>query len=303
MDVANVVERTPKVSIGLPVYNGEAYLGAAIRSIIDQTFEDWELIICDNASTDGTMAICEKFAANDDRIHYHRNTVNIGAAPNFNKAFEMARGTYFKWAAHDDLCHPEFLQQCVDILERDPESVLAYPLAQIIDADGKLQEVYTEEQPTHDADPVIRFRGLTGSHRCFQVFGLIRRSTLQNTPLIGSFARSDAILLCWLGIRGRFSKINNVLFFPRRHQAQSMAMLADKKRKKAADYIAYSEWFDPRLRNKMVFPWWRSWLELTRCVVRCCTWFSREIPEPGKRQWQGYWERPLQGWGCFPRDT
>ena len=75
----------PKVSIGVPVYNGQRYLEHALSGLVDQTFTDFELIICDNASTDNTAKICEGFAARDSRIQYHRNPKNIGANPNFNR--------------------------------------------------------------------------------------------------------------------------------------------------------------------------------------------------------------------------
>src|SRR5688572_10868700 len=101
-------EKNPRVSIGLPVYNGENYLAEAIDSILAQTFEDFELIISDNASTDRTQEICEAYAAKDGRIRYYRSEVNKGSAWNFNRVFELARGEYFKWAAHDDYIAPEY---------------------------------------------------------------------------------------------------------------------------------------------------------------------------------------------------
>lgn len=269
----NVVENhaiaspAPRISIGMPVYNGSRFIAEAITSILTQTFEDFELIICDNASTDETREICLQFAAQDVRIRYHRNPKNIGAGPNFNLAVSFARGEYFKWAAHDDLCHPEFLERCINLLDSDPDAVLAFPQARIIDAESNPVELNKENQRTAHKDPVIRFKDLTRGHRCFQVFGLIRMSDLKATPMIGLFARGDALLLCWLALRGRFVKIDEVMFFPRRHDAQSMSMLGDKRQNRKTDYVAYSAWFDPRLRKRMVFPWWRGSWELMRCVA------------------------------------
>ena len=100
-----------RISVAIPVYNGEKYLGAAIGSILAQTFHHFELIISDNASTDRTAAICREFAARDARIRYHRQPRNFGAAANFNRSHELATGEYFKWAAHDDLLEPEYLAQ------------------------------------------------------------------------------------------------------------------------------------------------------------------------------------------------
>lgn len=110
----------PLVSIGLPVFNGERYLEGAVRAILEQTFTDFELVVCDNASTDGTADILARLSREDRRIKVHRNPVNIGAAPNWNRVFELSTGRYFKWVAHDDLHEPEFLERTVDVLEQDP---------------------------------------------------------------------------------------------------------------------------------------------------------------------------------------
>ena len=93
----------PLVSIGMPVFNGEDYVEAALDSILTQTFTNFELIISDNASTDRTEEICNDFADSDDRIRYYRQEKNLGAAANFNRVFELSSGKYFKWAAHDAL--------------------------------------------------------------------------------------------------------------------------------------------------------------------------------------------------------
>ena len=111
------------VSIGLPVYNGENYLSAAIESIAAQTFQDFELIISDNDSTDRTPEICRHYMMQDKRIRYFRNKRNLGAAPNYNRTYELSQGQYFKWTAHDDIICPDFLAKCVVALEAEPEAV------------------------------------------------------------------------------------------------------------------------------------------------------------------------------------
>ncbi|MCB0187328.1 MAG: glycosyltransferase family 2 protein, partial [Caldilineaceae bacterium] len=123
----------PRVSIGLAVYNGEPYLADAIRSILSQSFTNFELIISDNASTDRTAAICQEFAARDSRIRYSRNATNIGGANNENRTFRLARGEYFRWAAHDDICAPELLEKSVAVLDQNPDVVLCYSMTTEID--------------------------------------------------------------------------------------------------------------------------------------------------------------------------
>lgn len=129
----------PKVSVGLPVYNGERYLPKAIESILAQTYGNLELIISDNASTERTQEICRHYAERDARVRYYRRPVNVGAAPNFNRVFALAEASkYFKWAAHDDWIAPKYLEECVKALEEDPDAVLCQSLVGIMDADGQL---------------------------------------------------------------------------------------------------------------------------------------------------------------------
>src|SRR5262245_47700567 len=103
----------PKLSICLPVYNGRRFLAAAVESILSQSFSDFELIIVDNASSDTTEEIARRFAAQDVRVRYFRNEKNLGAAPNFNRAFELARAPLVRWASHDDLWTPDAMKLCV----------------------------------------------------------------------------------------------------------------------------------------------------------------------------------------------
>ena len=109
----------PKVSIGLAVYNGEKFLCNALDSLLSQTFSDFELILSDNASTDSTQMICEKYAKNDKRIRYFRQKNNIGMFSNVMFVLEQAVCDYFQWAAVDDLWHPKFLEKNIHILESD----------------------------------------------------------------------------------------------------------------------------------------------------------------------------------------
>src|ERR1700733_4849510 len=106
-------QTSPRVSIGMPVRNGQKYIREAIDSIIAQTFTDWELIVCDNASTDATEEIVREYAQRDPRVPYHRNPQDIGPANNHNVGVAMSRGEYFRWHAHDDMIAPRYLEECV----------------------------------------------------------------------------------------------------------------------------------------------------------------------------------------------
>src|SRR6266508_180906 len=93
----------PLVSIGMPVFNGQRFIRQALDSLLSMDYPNFELIISDNASTDGTAEICQDYAARDRRIRFYRNAKNEGAFGNFARVLALARGNYFMWAAHDDI--------------------------------------------------------------------------------------------------------------------------------------------------------------------------------------------------------
>ncbi len=251
----------PTVSLGMPVYNGENYLAATLDSLLAQTCGDFELIIGDNASTDGTEAIARAYAARDPRVRYHRNETNIGASANYNLTFELARGRYFKWAAHDDLCAPTFLERCVAALDRDPGVVLAYTQARAIDGDGHTVKVYPGKH--HFGDPQARVRFyefVLDPHPVVAVFGVMRREALARTRLIGAYTGSDRPLLSELSLLGKFYEVPEQLFFYRFHEAQSWGGNKSQQAQQA--------WYDPRRAGKVTFPQWRLLREHLRSIQR-----------------------------------
>lgn len=107
----------PKISVGLPVYNGEKFLQKKIDSLLKQTNKDFELIISDNASTDSTPTICQEYALKDKRIRYFRQGKNMGAIQNFKFVLQEAKSNYFAWTAADDIILPEFFEKNIKILD------------------------------------------------------------------------------------------------------------------------------------------------------------------------------------------
>src|ERR1700755_2990081 len=129
--------RKPTLSVGLPVYNGERYLARAIDSLLNQDFEDFELIISDNGSSDRTEAICREAAARDPRVCYFRSEQNRGATWNFRRVFELSQGEFFKYAAYDDECYPTMLRRCMEaMVEGGPDVALVYTRSETIDEDS-----------------------------------------------------------------------------------------------------------------------------------------------------------------------
>lgn len=229
----NTDKKCPRVSIVLPVFNGEHYLRRAINSILDQTFTDFELLICDNASTDATEDISRAYARDDERIHYHRHTENIGPNLNFSYGVAMASGEYFKWAAHDDEFAPNFLETCVAALDDNPHAVLCQSLVSIIDERGKELTIY-DSGLTHAgaARQSARFSSLVlQPHVCTDLFGLIRLSALLKTNLLwGNYHGCDRALLAELALIGPYEKIAEPLFMNREHKQRYVRSILPSQR-------------------------------------------------------------------------
>ncbi|MGI9328390.1 MAG: glycosyltransferase family 2 protein [Pseudomonadales bacterium] len=223
----------PKVSIGVPIFNGANYLQEALDSLLAQTYEDFEILICDNASTDSTGDICKKYVAQDHRISYHRNEQNIGPDLNFTRIVDLARGEYFKWAAHDDLLEPTFLQKCVAALDADPEVVLCHSLTRIIDHQNRELSTYDSGlQAAASNRQSRRFAALIlHQHICSDMFGLIRIDALrQSKRLEGNYHGCDRAMLAELSLIGRFAQLPEALFLNREHRARSVRSIKSGER-------------------------------------------------------------------------
>jgi glycosyltransferase involved in cell wall biosynthesis len=252
-----------KISIGLPVYNGENYLELAIQSILTQTFTDFELIISDNASTDRTAEICRRSIQQDQRIRYFRNDTNIGAAKNYNLVFELARGQYFKWASHDDIIAPTYLERCLEVLENESDVVLCFPRISYIDAQGKVYQAQRGDislcanRPGRRMHDFVSY-GLKSPDIFWAIFGLIRKETLGETELIGSYNASDQTTLVQLLLRGKMYQVSDYLYFRREHSNASMTKFKTERERLA--------WFDPSLKKKIVWAHWKLLIKFIESV-------------------------------------
>jgi glycosyltransferase involved in cell wall biosynthesis len=220
-----------RVSLALPVYNGERFVAEAIRSILEQDYADFELLITDNASTDGTEEICRALAAKDRRIRYIRNERNLGAAGNFNLGFERTSGEYFKWCAHDDLLSSNYLSECVRALDADPTVVTAYGKLVGIDENGTVTP-YVEQHPRriYGLPAVQRFRMLLPVHVLVAaVFGLNRRSVLRKTALHKPYYGSDCVLLSEIVLLGEIQRLPNAILYNREHPSRSVNLHSSER--------------------------------------------------------------------------
>lgn len=224
------------VSIGLPVFNGEAYVRQAIESVLQQQYSTLELIIHDNASTDGTGDICRDFAASDARVRYFRNVRNLGAAANYNLCFERARGTYFKWAAHDDRMAPDYLRKTVAALDAAPDAVLCTVGVTEIDGADRPLRTYANRFPGSTSRSAARRFGaaIHTRHQCEDFFGLFRRKALIGSELHGAYSGSDRVLLAEMALRGPWVSVPDPLFLHREHENRYTRAILLKDRQAAA---------------------------------------------------------------------
>jgi glycosyltransferase involved in cell wall biosynthesis len=207
----------PRLSIGLPVYNGEKYLAQSIDALLGQSYEDFELIVCDNASTDGTAEICQRYLKQDPRIRYYRQPRNIGSSPNHNFAFAQARGELFKWASNDDLYAPELMERCIEALDEYPDVVLAHSWTALIDGSGAVTEKI--EYPLATASPRApeRFRSTLYAKAGDDMYGVVRTNVLRRTALQASYHHADRTITTEVALHGPFYQVQDWLYFRRDH--------------------------------------------------------------------------------------
>lgn len=211
----------PRVSIGLPVYNGERFLRESLDALLAQTWTDFELIISDNASTDSTAQICHEYAARDPRIRYVRQRQNIGAARNHNVLPRLARGRYFKWASHDDLYAPDLVERCVAVLESHPEVVLVHCGDAFVDEHGVRTGEERYRLDTENPSAPARLRSLLREPGGNDFYGLIRTDVLLRVPPHGTYYNADRTFMAGLVMQGPFRHVPAVLYWRRQHPGRA----------------------------------------------------------------------------------
>ena len=249
------------VGVGLPVYNGEGFLAAAIESVLAQTFQDFQLIISDNASTDRTEEICRDYASRDPRVEYHRAEKNGGIVWNYNRVFEVSSSEYFMWFSHDDVLAPSYVERCVEVLQNDPSVVLCFSNWGEIDGTGRLLSTYKSRVVMNSPNCAERFRAaIRLDHLCEPWCGLTRSAIARKTGLYGNYADYDRVLFAEIGLHGRFIELPVPLFFRREHEGRSIYLYPTR--------VERTAWLDPGRASAIVFPHFREFREFCSAVNR-----------------------------------
>lgn len=227
----------PQVSIGMPVFNGENLISEALDSLLCQTFEDYELIISDNASTDRTELICRKYASKDERIKYYRHNVNQGAAANFQFVLQEARSEYFMWASHDDWWGCDFIRENIEFLRGNSEYVGS--ISQTVASNGRMGASAGSSRIT-DSDKWMRveeFVKYPAANARF--YSLWRKAALRGVKLNEyNYAGGDWAVVSLLLMHGKLNCIEGeVQFYKRRGASADLVRYFDSVRVHGIEYL------------------------------------------------------------------
>jgi glycosyltransferase involved in cell wall biosynthesis len=197
----------PTLSIGLAVRNGQHFVGRCIESVLSQDFTDLELVVCDNASDDGTITILDDYARADRRLRFSINKVNIGIHENMRRVLESSRGTLFRWISADDWLEPRCLSECVHALESRPDAIGVTTWFTIHTREGPTKyEEYRGAFPD-SRDPAQRFERMlwffhAGDAKYDPIYGVYRRECLVRTHFPYPSERTDWLLCAELALLG-----------------------------------------------------------------------------------------------------
>lgn len=215
-----MVHSKPLISIGMPVYNGERFIRQTLDSLLAQDYENFELIISDNASTDGTQEICLDYAARDKRIRYFRNEMNMGAAWNYNHVFELSSGDYFMWASDDDYWDSSYLRSCLEPFDTSEAIVLAGAVCENINPETEELILIDQGFSTVGLSSSERFKLYKstvhgGRHIGGIFYGVYKRNALREVMPAREVIATDHLILAELCLLGEFVTVQKRLMVKR----------------------------------------------------------------------------------------
>lgn len=212
---------TARLGIGLPVYNGERYLPRTLESLQAQTYPDFEVLLLDNASTDGTPDLARELTRQDSRFRYQRKAVNNGGPSNFNDVLARMNNELFAWVAADDLYDPKFFTTCVELLDANPEAIGAFTGVSMIDSDDQwVRDIDDplEQASWNDPDPAVRFSEIVRyTYGCRDIFSVYRRPVIAAVEPMCVCWGSDRMMLAEVSLYGRIVHAPDRLFLNREH--------------------------------------------------------------------------------------
>ncbi|HKQ25242.1 MAG TPA: glycosyltransferase family 2 protein [Burkholderiales bacterium] len=251
----------PKVIIGLPVYNGQKYLGAAIESHLSQSFGDFHLVISDNGSTDATPEICADYASKDKRLKYLRSPENRGILWNHRRVLDAidSPNQYFRWAGADDLMESGLLQVMVEVLNSRPEVEAVVPGTKNIDDNGKIIGSMATTLDLQSPNVFERARQvLVANYQHVIAYGLLRASTLRLMRTGPDYIGWDPVFVWELALRGQLIQPSGPGLLRRFHPGSISRVKTVKEMRK---------WVEPNSKAGMNFPHWTWAYERARALI------------------------------------
>jgi len=200
-----------QITVGMPVYNERKYITETLDSLLSQTYENFEVVISDNNSQDGTYEILQQYAKKDKRIKLFKQPKNIGSLKNFRFVLEQAQTPYFIWLAGHDIWHQKLLEKLLKAFtdSKDENIILTFPKFQIIGTEISYGYEGTEKLD----DPIQRY--IFGFNViCDIIYGLWKTDILKKLRIRYIFA-PDRFLLLQASLLGKFKSVDEVLFFRR----------------------------------------------------------------------------------------
>ncbi len=243
------------------------------------------MVIVDNQSTDNTTQICRDLAKQDKRIALHVNETNIGAAMNFNRAFELSGADYFKWSSSNDIIAPTFLERCVDVLDKEPDVVVAAPKTQIINDNDEVVEYCNEDMHLCEDDPFDRFTAFLDRVRLNNLEqALMRSNVLRKTTLQAAYPASDTILVAEIVARGKVHQIPEFLLSRRVARSSTTNLMTQEE---IATFYSPNKKYTPHqhlntaaaligIATRLDIPF-RTRMKFYRYCVRHIVWSRRGI--------------------------
>ena len=273
----------PLVSIGMPVFNGVAFIDRALAALAEQTYRDFRLLVSDNRSTDGTWEVLEEWASRDDRILLHRQDSNIGASRNFRYVLDWADSEYFMWFAYDDWLSPNYLEELVAIADASPGCALACPMVVHARPDGsRIREV---RFPLLAESRLGRIRQLLNGMESAWIYGLFRapdlRRALQNAEEFGYIWSWDHIAVLPVILNDSICGTNRTKYYWRRVGLSKDRHRPKTQQEKWRFALKYLQ-FHARLSHASDLSWGEKLLSWP--------WLLRHA----NRTLESFWQRPMK---------
>jgi glycosyltransferase involved in cell wall biosynthesis len=278
-----MTDRTPLVTVGVPVYNTGKYLAETLRALQQQELADIEILVADNASTDSSLEIAESFAAEDERFRVLPSEVNRGSTWNYNRLLDTARAPFFMWNSADDIILPSHLSTCRNLLLEHPDAVLAFSRAVAIKEDGT--RAHDNDDAGLDffsAGPVERLR-LFLRHRVYYAAfaGLYRTDALRAAGGYAPMYGQDVALAAKLALRSPWVQSQEQSYLERMHSGQARNL-------QWSDPVEQMRVFNPKHSLPVAFPQWKlnaqliaealaapiSLIDRARAVAAVCRHYS-----------------------------